>query len=256
MNNLFFTLEGDANKPTIVFGHPLGMNSQAWDSIVPHFKEQFHILRWDLPGHGKSAAIDKSVNALSEESLVAPLLAKCNELGIKQFHYVGTSIGGMIGQQLLASHPERLLSVTLTNTGSKIGTQEGWLTRQKEIMSQGLPAMASTLVLRWFSEDSINSNPTLAPFWQSQLAQVDDHSYGLLCTWLGQRDLTQPLSASRVPTQLICGEKDIATPPSLMKELASLLHLKNIEVCPKVGHVPSVEAPNKLAKILKNCIIH
>ena len=250
MKTLFFTLEGDSNKPTIVLGHPLGMNSRVWDGIVPELLKQFRVIRWDLPGHGLSAPLDTNASPLTENALINPLIEKCDELGIKQFHYVGTSIGGMIGQQLVAQYPERLLSATLTNTGAKIGSKEAWLTRQKDVMALGLHSMAATLVLRWFSENSVQTKPTLASYWQEQLAKVDDFSYGALCAWLGNMDLTDTLGPSSLPIQLICGEKDVATTPELMETLASLLQVDKLEIINQIGHVPSVEAPEQLQKSL------
>ncbi|SBS33136.1 3-oxoadipate enol-lactonase 2 [Marinomonas spartinae] len=254
MKKLFFTLEGDSNKPTIVLGHPLGMNSRVWDGIVPELLKQFRVVRWDLPGHGLSDALDPSTSPLTENALINPLIEKCDELGIKQFHYVGTSIAGMIGQQLVTQYPERLLSATLTNTGAKIGTKEAWLNRQKDVMAQGLESMAATLVVRWFSENSVQTNPTLASYWQEQLAKVDDFSYGALCAWLANMDLTDELEPSSLPVQLICGEKDVATTPELMETLASLLQVNKLEIIEKIGHVPSVESPAQFLALLKSFI--
>ncbi|NVK28848.1 MAG: alpha/beta fold hydrolase [Flavobacteriia bacterium] len=254
MKKLFFTFEGDSHKPVIVLGHPLGMNSRVWDGIVPELLKDFRIIRWDLPGHGLSAPLDSSASPLTPNALIDPLIAKCDELGIEKFHYVGTSIGGMIGQQLVTQHPERLLSATLTNTGAKIGSQEAWLTRQKDVMTLGLESMAPTLVLRWFSEDSVKTNPTLATYWQEQLAKVDDFSYGELCAWLGNMDLNDSLKPSSLPIQLICGEKDVATTPELMKTLASSLQVNKLEIIEKIGHVPSVESPDQLTSLIKGFI--
>ena len=254
MNKLFFTLEGDNNKPVIVLGHPLGMNSQVWDSVVPELLKDFRIIRWDLPGHGQSEALEPSASPLAANALIKPLIEKCDELGIEQFHYVGTSIGGMIGQQLVIQYPERLLSATLTNTGAKIGSTGLWFTRQKDVMMLGLENMAATLVSRWFSEDSIQAQPSLASFWQEQLAQVDDYSYGALCEWLGNMDLTDEIGPSTVPVQLICGEKDVATTPELMQTLASLMHVNKLEIIKHVGHVPSVESPNELLTLLNSAL--
>lgn len=256
MKNLFFTFEGDSSKPAIILGHPLGMNNRVWDEIVPELMKRFYVIRWDLPGHGLSEALDPSTPPLPPNALVDPLIKKCDEIGLKQFHYVGTSIGGVIGQQLLAQHPQRLLSATLTNTGAKIGSKEAWLTRQQDVMSLGLKNMAATLVMRWFSEASMQSNPKLASDWQEQLANVDDFSYGALCEWLGNSDLTHSLGSSSLPVQLICGEKDVATTPELMKALASLLQVNTLETIQQVGHVPSVEAPEQFMNLLKNFLFH
>jgi len=121
-------------------------------------------------------------------------------------------------------------------------------------MAQGLESMAATLVLRWFSENSVRTDPTLASYWQEQLAKVDDFSYGELCAWLGNMDLTDALKPSSLPIQLICGEKDVATTPELMETLASLLQVNKLEIIEKIGHVPSVESPVQFLALLKSFI--
>ncbi|WCN14839.1 alpha/beta fold hydrolase [Marinomonas mediterranea] len=254
MNTLFFSIEGNAKNPAIVLGHPLGMNLKAWDSVMPYLVEQFRVIRWDLPGHGLSPAIEKSVESLQVNDLIDPLLAECDALGIDRFHYVGTSIGGMIGQQLVAHHSERLLSATLTNTGAKIGTSEAWLTRQKTVSETGLPELASTFVARWFSDESVRSNPEIKTHWEGQLSLVDDHSYGLLCAWLGEMDMSSALSSSKqgTPIQLIGGTQDVATTPELMHTLSTLLGVQGVSLLEGIGHVPSVECSKELsADILK-----
>lgn len=124
MNNLFFDISGQPDKRAVILGHPLGTNSSVWDDITPQLNKYFRVIRWDLPGHGKSPAVSADITSLAADALVAALLAKCDQLDIKQFHYFGTSIGGMIGQQLLAEHSHRLLSATLANTGARIGSQD------------------------------------------------------------------------------------------------------------------------------------
>lgn len=114
--------------------------------------------------------------------------------------------------------------------------------------AEGLATLADTFVARWFSDASFNNNATLAQHWATQLAQVDDHSYGLLCAWLGERDMTESFKASTVPVNIIGGEKDIATPPELMQSLAKLLAPKHVTMFAEIGHVPSVEAPEQFCE--------
>ncbi|BFM49862.1 alpha/beta fold hydrolase [Marinomonas sp. THO17] len=256
LNQLFFSIEGNANNPAIVLGHPLGMNLTVWDPVLPYLIENFRVIRWDLPGHGLSPAIDKTITSLHLDALVEPLLAECDSLGIERFHYVGTSIGGMIGQQLISEHSNRLLSATLTNTGAQIGTSEAWLSRQQTVAESGLSELACTFVTRWFSEKSVHHQPEIKIHWENQLSQVDDYSYGLLCAWLAEMDMTSALSSYKkdLPIQLLGGTKDIATTPELMQILANLLELENVILLEEVGHVPSIESPEKLGNAIVSFI--
>ena len=238
------------HKPVLVLAHPLGMNMRVWGYLVQDLMVNFSILRYDLPGHGDSVAFPANTKSLGESQLVDDLLTLCNSLGIDKFHFVGTSIGGMLGQQLLISHPKRLLSTVLTNTGMKIGTTEAWQERIKSVSQLGLEAMAVNLVPRWFSPMSQERYPKLLSRWIELLADVDDHSYELLCAWLGERDTHTQLKPNNVPTLLIAGEDDVATPTSSLRALGKALGAPVIEL-KQTGHVPSVEASHEFTLLIK-----
>ncbi len=238
------------HKPVLVLAHPLGMNMRVWDYLVPDLMVNFSILRYDLPGHGDSVAFPANTKSLGESQLVDDLLTLCSSLGIDKFHFMGTSIGGMLGQQLLISHPERLLSTMLTNTGMKIGSTEAWLERQKNVTQQGLETLAASLVPRWFSPVSTKRFPTLLSQWEGSLTNVDDHSYGLLCAWLGERDTHTQLKPNGAPILLIAGEDDVATPTSSLQALGETLSAPVTEL-KQTGHVPSVEACREFTSLIK-----
>lgn len=124
---LCYRLLGDPAKPLMLLAHPLGMNQTVWDEMLPALLGHFRTLTWDLPGHGSSSAWPEQ--AVTAADLAAEALTLAAVAGAERFHFVGTSIGGIIGQQLLCQAPERLDSVTLTNTGAVIGTPEAWQLR-------------------------------------------------------------------------------------------------------------------------------
>ena len=97
------------------------MNQGVWDDMLPALLSKFRVLTWDLPGHGDSAAWPESPGEITPEHLAQDALALAEHAGAQQFHFAGTSIGGVIGQQLVLHHESRLLSATLTNTGAWTG---------------------------------------------------------------------------------------------------------------------------------------
>ncbi len=238
-------------KPTVVLAHPLGMNMQVWDYLVPDLTTNFSILRFDLAGHGSSTPYSADTTSLEDSRLVDDLLQLCDELGIATFHFVGTSIGGMLGQQLLASASEHLLSATLTNTGMKIGSREGWLDRQAKVMQESLSTLAPSLVTRWFSPQSTERYPNLLSQWASLLARTDDHSYGLLCAWLGEQDMSESLKATDIPVLLVAGEDDVATPTSDLIALGKALN-KPVAELKQTGHVPSLESSREFTQLVRD----
>lgn len=247
---LAYECHGSTELPLLVLVHPLGMNRSVWAALLPALSQQFQVLTVDLPGHGESAA---SVSRhLRIEDLAAMVLALVADVGSSSFHYVGTSIGGAIGQALLQSVPERLLSLTLTNTAPKIGTKEAWLSRAAAVREQGLAPMAKDLVPRWFAPVFIQQQAAMVADWVAALAAVDDDSYAQLCEALAYFDGSSAWANElAMPVVLIAGQDDAAMPLANMQAMAAVQPKAKLVILP-VGHVPSVENPAAFLTALMN----
>ncbi|MBP6116767.1 MAG: alpha/beta fold hydrolase [Neisseriaceae bacterium] len=238
---LAYERHGDEGQPMLVLVHPLGMNRQVWAAVVPALCQQFQVLSIDLPGHGDSApCVGRHLRMADLAHMVLALVA---DLGQVHFHYVGTSIGGAIGQSLLQLAPERLLSLTLTNTAPKIGTKEAWLSRAAAVRVQGLSQMAKDLVPRWFAAVFLQQQPEVVASWVAALGRMDDDSYAQLCEALAYFDGSHDwMNQVAQPVTLMAGQDDAAMPLATMQAMAEAQPLAELVILP-VGHVPSLEHP-------------
>lgn len=243
-----YRLLGSKVNPLVVLAHPLGMSQAVWDDVIPALLPRYRVLTWDLPGHGASQAV--SGTQITPADLAAEALALAELAGAARFHFAGTSIGGVVGQQLIAEHSERLLSATLTNTGAVIGNAELWNTRAGRVRQEGLAAMSEEIVPRWFAPAAFEASPALKAGWCTQMGRGDDESYAQLCEMLGRDTFTGKLAAKQAKVQLFGGSEDLATPPATLEALAAELDGAPLEVFNGVGHVPSVEAPALFAQKL------
>ncbi|XQU08605.1 alpha/beta fold hydrolase [Halomonas sp. LY9] len=243
-----YRLLGAEVNPLVVLAHPLGMSQAVWDDVIPTLLSRYRVLTWDLPGHGASQAV--SGEQISPADLAAEALALVELAGAQRFHFAGTSIGGVVGQQLIAEHSERLLSVTLTNTGAVIGNPDLWNTRAGRVRQEGLAVMSQEIVPRWFAPAAFEASPALKAGWCVQMGRGDDESYAQLCEMLGRDTFTGKLASKKVKVQLFGGSEDMATPPATLEALAAELDGAPLEIFDGVGHVPSVEAPALFAQKL------
>lgn len=243
-----YRLLGADVNPLVVLAHPLGMSQAVWDDVIPALLPRYRVLTWDLPGHGASQAV--SGEQITPADLAAEALALAELAGAERFHFAGTSIGGVVGQQLIAAHSDRLLSATLTNTGAVIGNPELWNTRAGRVRQEGLAAMSEEIVPRWFAPKAFEASPALKAGWCTQMGRGDDESYAQLCEMLGRDTLTGKLAAKQAKVQLFGGSEDMATPPATLEALAAELGDAPLEIFDSVGHVPSVEAPALFAQKL------
>ena len=147
---LAYRIDGaGADAPWLVFSHSLACDHSMWDPQLEAFGD-FRLLRFDTRGHGSSSA---PAGEYTMEGLAGDALALLDALGIRRCHFVGLSMGGMIGQQLALRAPARLLSLTLADTSSRYpaAARPMWDERIALVRSRGMDAVLPTTLERWFT---------------------------------------------------------------------------------------------------------
>ena len=128
-----YFVSGREWRPPLVLTHSLGSDHDMWDPQIEALKDQYYIIAIDNLGHGQS---DVPTGEYTVNDLAAAPIAVADAAELQQFHYCGLSAGGLTGLQLAAHHGDRLLSLTLCNTGAKIGTPELWDERIQELLAE------------------------------------------------------------------------------------------------------------------------
>src|SRR4029079_18506553 len=140
------------------------------------------------------------------------VIAVADAAELERFHYCGLSVGGITGLQVAAQHPDRLLSLTLCNTGATIGSADLWSQRIAVARSQGMEALVDGVIARWFSADFPEREPQLFAQARSTLLSTDPTGYAGVCAALRDADLTDAVPAISTPTLVIGGLDDQAAP--------------------------------------------
>src|SRR4051812_12860446 len=125
-----YTLEGPANAPVVTMSHSLATDLSMWDPTVSALTGKFRVLRYETRGHGQTEA---PRGAYTLDQLADDALALLKSLGVQRTHWVGLSMGGMIGQTLALKAPETFLSLSLCDTSSRIPAEAKplWVDRIK-----------------------------------------------------------------------------------------------------------------------------
>jgi 3-oxoadipate enol-lactonase len=105
---LHYWLAGPPEAPLVTFLHGMTLDHTMFDPQVEPFAEHYRVLSIDLRGHGRSQPLGRG---FSIALLVEDLLAVLDELGIAQTALVGHSMGGMVAQELVFRHPERVTAL-------------------------------------------------------------------------------------------------------------------------------------------------
>lgn len=108
-----YILEGPEDKPVILFAHGLGGNVDQWAPQIEHFKDKNRVLAFSLQGHGNSSKpVDKKYYTIDAYS--ATVMALLSQLEISSCYWVGNSMGGVVGYDVLEKNP-RLINHLITN---------------------------------------------------------------------------------------------------------------------------------------------
>ncbi|WNS44662.1 alpha/beta hydrolase [Paenibacillus sp. MMS20-IR301] len=89
-------------KPVVLFLHFSGGNLHMWEGILPQFQQEFSVIAPDLRGHGRS---DKPQAGYHIDEMAEDVHLLLQQLGIRECHVVGSSMGAEVGLSLAAAHP-------------------------------------------------------------------------------------------------------------------------------------------------------
>lgn len=247
-------LAGDPSKPILVVGPSLGTSVTAlWAATAELLADSFHVIGWELPGHGHGAP---TTDAFSMADLAAGVLACVDRVlsdrGERHgtFAYAGDSVGGAVGLQLLLDAPTRVSAAVLTNTGAKIGEPEGWNDRAKTVRAAGTASQIAGSTQRWFGPGFLEREPARGGALLHSLRDTDAESYALVCEALAAYDVRGRLAEIAAPVLAIAGVDDAPTPPSSLEEIAVGVRNGRLVALDAVGHLAPAEAPHTVSSLI------
>ena len=247
-----YELSGPPGAETILFANSLGTDLRIWDEVAAALGGRYRILRYDMRGHGLTdcPAVKDDATGYRMEDLAGDALALLDTLGIGRVHACGLSIGGMVVQALAARAPERLVSVMLCDTGSRIGTPEMWDQRIRGIREGGLAGISDGILARWFTETFRADRPLALRYYRNMLERTPAEGYIGCCGAIRNCDLAKEAAAIRVPTLVMVGDQDLATPPAQAAELAKAIAGARLETIREAGHIPCVEQSARVTQLI------
>ena len=235
---------GKKGKEVVVFSHSLGLSLAMWNPQCKALAERFSILRYDMRGHGGS---DVPNGPYTLELLGEDVIALMNALGIDKAHYVGLSIGGMIGQYLGLAHPKRFHTLTLSNTSS---TQEDeirrGITERIDIARQkGLQELVQPTMERWFTPSFIQNNSLDFQMVREQFLKTPVEGYIGCCHAIRGLNYVDRISGIALPTLVIAGKEEVGTAVPRARAIHERIAGSKFVLLSPAQHISNVECPEK-----------
>ncbi|HUL38206.1 MAG TPA: 3-oxoadipate enol-lactonase [Thermodesulfobacteriota bacterium] len=250
-----YELSGKKGAPVVVLSHSLSASLLMWNPQMDVLNPHFQVLRYDIRGQGSS---DAPSGAYTLELLANDVIGLLDALSINQVHFVGLSVGGMIGQALALNHAHRLRSLALCDTASIIPqeAQAIWEERIKKVLSKGMEALLDETMERWFTPAFLKQGSPMLEIIRKQILATSMQGYLGCAEAIRRLNYLDRLSAIKIPTLIMVGEDDPGTPVSASKAIHERISNSKLVILPSARHLSNVEQSEafnaNLVEFLKN----
>ena len=230
--------------PTVLMGSSLGTSLQMWDEQLP-LADRFRLIRYDHRGHGRSPAPPGPYE-------ISDLAGDVLELGRGRTHYVGLSIGAMIGMWLAAHAPERIDRLVVICTSAQLGPPSMWQERAAKVLEAGsTEPVADPVVDRWLTPAFAAEHPDARAKLRAMLTSADPAGYAACCGAIERMDLRADLGRITAPTLVISGADDLATPVEHQRLIAEAIPGARHEILSPAAHVAAVEQADAVNRLIE-----
>jgi 3-oxoadipate enol-lactonase len=244
-----YELDGPAGAPVVTLSNSLATDLSMWDPQVPALAARFRVLRYDTRGHGGT---DAPPGGYTLDLLADDVRALLRALGITRTHFVGLSMGGMIGQTLALQTPELLLSLALCDTSSRIPPEAKplWDERIRTAETRGMEPLVEPTLARWLTPATRAAQADLGAAVASMIRRTDPTGYAGCCHAIAALDLTDRLEAIRLRTLVVVGEDDPGTPVAASRAIHERIRGSELVIIKAAAHLSNLERPAEFTQAL------
>jgi pimeloyl-ACP methyl ester carboxylesterase len=234
----------------LVLIHGLGYARWGWEPVADPLAERFEVLLLDNRGVGES---DAPPGPYTAAELAEDVVRVLDEAEVERAHVVGTSLGGMVAQELALAHPGRVdrLVFACTTPGGELafpipagtlaliaaaGTLEPAVALRRFVENALAPGAPEELVERILAHRL--SNPQPLPAWQAQAAAGTTFAAG------------ERVRGIAAPTLILHGTEDAVVDVRNADVLAGLIPGSRSELFPGCGHLFFWERPERFVELV------
>lgn len=245
--------------PPLVLIHEAVADSTMWDDHVPALAERFRVIRYDLPGFGRSPLPPGPL------SFVGDLVALLDRLGVEEAAVVGVSMGGRIALELALQHPERVEALVLVAPGLPGREQSEALARaddeEERLVELGDVEGAAQLAVRVWLDGPRRSPDQVDPAVRERALEMNRRAYAVQIPAYacpeqpGPVERLDPPAAERLdevsaPTLVVVPELDHEGIIEVCEVLAAGIPGARKVVFEGVAHMLPMERPDEFTRVV------
>lgn len=256
---IHFTQWGnDSHKPTLVCSHGFIRNCHDFDVLAGALSNTYQVVCLDAPGRGKSDWLNETL--YHQENYVQLALQVLDQLGIKEFHWLGTSMGGITGCTLAAKAPKRVKSLILNDVGAVI---DGAGVTHVKTYAADKPVFATLTEAEHYFRNTYQAFGTLDDSdWQHMTAHSVkqsgntyilhyDPALGDMALHFPENDMEYwgLWAAVKCPTLILRGQNSLYLRASTVSQMCQQHPTAYAVHIPKTGHAPGLTKPDQIQLI-------
>lgn len=240
---LHFEIHGagdDAGRPWVVLSHSLACDHTMWNPQIPELARRYHVLALDTRGHGASEA---SPPPYTFDQLADDVHAVVQSLGIVRPHFVGLSLGGMIGQTYALRFPGALGSLTLADTASRWpeSALATFAERARGALKDGMEPLVQPTLGRWFTPAFHRSHPDEVVRIGALIRATSPQGFAGCAAAVPRINTTARLHEIACPILVMVGKEDAGTPPAMAREIHEHAPGSRLVILDGAAHLSNIE---------------
>jgi len=246
---IVYTLRGHQNgapNAGIVLVHSLAMDRAFWQPVAERLAAEMPVLTFDCRGHGAS---DKAAGPYSVGLFADDLADLLDHVGWTSALVAGASMGGSVALAFAAAYPQRALGLGLIDTTAWYGPQapEQWAERGARAAKDGMATLVEFQTTRWFGDTFRARRPDIVRQCVDVFLRNDVKAYVETCRMLGAADLRAELPRMTMPTAIVVGDEDYATPVAMAEAMHHAIKGSTLTVLAGARHLTPLEVPDRIA---------
>ena len=248
-----YELRGPPGAPVVTFCHALAANMTMWGPQLAALESRYRVLCFDVRGHGLSQ-VPPGIYSFAE--MVEDVLSLLDALDIDRTHFVGLSMGGMIGQWFALTHPERLVSLVVCDTSARTAPEAGsmWDERIATAAREGMEPHVEPTIQRWFTPAFIETRPDIVDPVRTMIRTTDPGGYAGCAAAVKTHDALDRLGEIVCPTLVIVGAEDQGAPVDAAVTIHRRISGSQLVVLESASHLSNLEQAGAFNQTLLNFI--
>jgi 3-oxoadipate enol-lactonase len=231
--------------------HSLAQDRGLWDAVVDAMAGHAEILTYDCRGHGRS---ERRAEPFTAELFARDLGELLDHLGWRDATVAGCSMGGCVALAFAGLFPGRASRLCLIDTTAWYGpgAAASFRARAAAARERGMAGLVEFQVTRWFSDGFRANHPDLVERAIQVFLDNDFDCYAASCALLGDADLRPHLASLAMPTAILVGEDDTATPVAMARDLHASIARSTLHILAGARHLTPSECPGAIAQALRD----